>query len=339
MLSFKWKFIRLFFVAVLLIMSTTAIAVSLTENSQASSWSIAWPKTDFSKHSIPLSEIMSGGPARDGIPPIDNPKFKSVDKIKNIQPKEPVISLVVNGEAKAYPLQVMTWHEIVNDRIGNIPVTVTYCPLCNAAIVFDRRLDGKILDFGTSGKLRHSDLIMYDRQTESWWQQFLGESVVGVMTGAKLKRIPARLESFQRFKKKYPEAMVLVPNNKMSRQYGSNPYAGYDGLQKPFLYNGAMPKDLAPMMRVVVVNKTAWTLPLIQKKSPLEVSINNKAFIINWSSGQNSALDTRAIAKGRDVGNITVQQKHKDGSLDDVPYDVTFAFVFHAFYPDSIINQ
>ena len=99
---------------------------------------------------------------------------------------EPVIGLVVNGDARAYPLKILIWHEIVNDTVGGVPVTVTYCPLCNSAIVFERTVDGRVLDFGTTGKLRNSDLVMYDRQTESWWQQFSGTAIVGAMTGTKL---------------------------------------------------------------------------------------------------------------------------------------------------------
>ena len=139
-------------------------------------WELAWPNTDFSISNVDPSEIMSGGPGRDGIPPIDDPQFAKITEISALADTEPVIGLVLNGEERAYPLNILMWHEIVNDEVGGIPVAVTFCPLCNAAIVFDRRVDGKILDFGTTGNLRHSDLIMWDRQTESWWQQFSGTS-------------------------------------------------------------------------------------------------------------------------------------------------------------------
>ena len=135
-------------------------------------WKVEWRNTDFAKSTIDFSEVMSGGPPKDGIPAIDTPQFKTVSEIDDIQDREPVISLAINGDARAYPLRVLTWHEIANDTVGGVPVAVTFCPLCNAAIVFDRRLaDGRVLDFGTTGKLRNSDLVMYDRQTESWWQQ------------------------------------------------------------------------------------------------------------------------------------------------------------------------
>ena len=141
---------------------------SVSANPQV--WKHEWRKTDFTKHSVPFAEIRSGGPSKDGIPPIDAPKFALVPDVTDIGKSEPVIGLTINGQIVAYPVRLLIWHEIVNDTVAGIPVTITFCPLCNAAIVFDRRLDGKVLDFGTTGKLRKSDLIMWDRQTESWWQ-------------------------------------------------------------------------------------------------------------------------------------------------------------------------
>ena len=119
--------------------------------------------TDFSKklETVKFDEIFSGGLPKDGIPAIDKPKFEPISEIDHLSDTEPVVGLVVNGEAKAYPVQVLMWHEIVNDTIGGVPVR--FCPLCNAEVVFDRRLDGQVLDFGTTGKLRYSDLVMYDR--------------------------------------------------------------------------------------------------------------------------------------------------------------------------------
>ncbi|KFB09746.1 hypothetical protein EL18_00764 [Nitratireductor basaltis] len=141
-------------------------------------------KTDFSRNSIEWSEILSGGPPRDGIPSIDSPDFEKASANKTLDQREPVIQLQIGNEIRAYPLSILTWHEIVNDTFDGMPVAVTYCPLCNASITFDRRVDGRILEFGTTGKLRHSDLVMYDRQTESWWQQFTGEAIAGALTGS-----------------------------------------------------------------------------------------------------------------------------------------------------------
>ena len=155
---------------VLFVLAFCATAIANPDSWARQGWS-----TDFTKHSIDYSEILSGGPPKDGIPSIDNPAFLPVSEIENLDDLEPVIGLELGGEARAYPLQVLMWHEIVNDTVGGRPVTVTYCPLCNAALVFDRMIDGKPDTFGTTGKLRNSDLVMYDRRTESWWQQFTGE--------------------------------------------------------------------------------------------------------------------------------------------------------------------
>ncbi len=293
------------------------------------SWTYEWPNTNFSARSVEFSEILSGGPPKDGIPSIDNPKFVPAATLgdDDLGPEEPVIGVVIGGKARAYPLRVLTWHEIVNDNFAGVPITITYCPLCNSSIVYDRRLDGKVLDFGTTGKLRNSDMVMYDRQTESWWQQFIGEGIIGEMNGKRLKMIPSRLESFANFKTRAPDGDVLIPNNPGMRQYGANPYAGYDTASMPFLFRGELPKYINPMVRVVVVEKKAWALPLLVQKG----SVFDGDLVLSWTAGQNSALDERAIRKGRDVGNVVVQRKASDGSLKDVVYDVTFAFVYHAF--------
>jgi len=130
-------------------------------------------ETDFTKRSVSLRKIFSGGPTRDVISPLDDPSFVSVSDADSwLGPKEPVILFELEGEAREYPLQLLIWHEIVNYEVGGVPVSVTFCPLCNAAITLGRRLDGVVYDFGTSGNLPNSDLVMWDGQTESWWQQF-----------------------------------------------------------------------------------------------------------------------------------------------------------------------
>ena len=297
-------------------------------------WAAAWPKTDFSKTSVDFSEILSGGPPKDGIPSIDDPKFAAVSAITDLAATEPVVGLAVNGDARAYPLRILTWHEIVNDVVGGVPVIVTYCPLCNSAIVYDRRVDGRAVEFGTTGKLRHSDLVMYDRETESWWQQFLGEAIIGARTGTRLTALPARLESWEKFKNRHPDGQVLIPNNPELRAYGANPYVGYDGAAVPFLYAGDMPVGIEPMARVVAVGDQAWSLELLRRDKRIE----SGDLVLTWAAGQNSALDTRDIAQGRDVGNVLVQRTGA-GGLADVPYDVTFAFVFHAFHPQGTLHK
>ena len=320
-----------------LLLSLILFSSATSSFAQVDRWKYEGWKTDFTQSSVEFHEILSGGPPKDGIPPIDNPIFKPVSAIAHLDDREPVIGLMINGDARAYPLQVMTWHEIVNDNVGGTPVTVTYCPLCNAAIVFDARVDGEALSFGTTGKLRNSDLIMYDRKTESWWQQFVGESIVGHYLGKKLKLVPARLESWSEFRERHPEGRVLVPNNPNMRSYGRNPYVSYDTARRPFLYNGSLPQGISPMARVVIVRQSKGdpivvALDLLRSSAKLDVG----EFQIAWKAGQASALDTGRIAQGRDVGTVAVTRQ-SDGS--DVAYDVTFAFVAHAFHPEVNIQR
>ena len=143
--------------------------------------------TDFSISAVPFDEIFSGGPGKDGIPAVDAPQFESIEDARPwVTGSGPVIALEIDGDARAYPLAVLTWHEIANDSVGDVPVIVTFCPLCNTALVFERELDGTVHDFGVSGNLRLSDMVMYDRQTETWWQQATGLGIIGELTGAKL---------------------------------------------------------------------------------------------------------------------------------------------------------
>ena len=303
---------------------------------------LEFPKTDFSKTSVDLREIISGGPTRDGIPSIDNPSFAAVTAIKDIGDQEPVISISLNGQARAYPFRILIWHEIVNDVVGGHPVAVTFCPLCNAAVVFSRWANGRVLDFGTTGRLRKSDLVMYDRQTESWWQQFTGKAIVGQLTGTELDRIPARIEAFGLFRERHPDGLVLLSEPSLRRPYGLNPYAGYDSSRLPYLYRGDLPDNLPALARVVSVGGRAWSLSYIRKKERIETA---DGLIISWRAGQSSALDKRRIEKGRDVGNVLVQrrivEKQVPGGepvLEDVVYGVEFAFAFHAFYPEAKIK-
>ncbi len=298
-------------------------------------WVAEWPRTDFARSAIPFSEIVSGGPSRDGIPPIDSPKFIAVTAQTGLAPSEPVISLDIDGKARAYPLRILIWHEIVNDRLAGMPIAVTYCPLCDAAIIFDRRLDGRVLDFGTTGKLRHSDLIMYDRQTESWWQQFLGRAIIGTLTDSALAILPSRVEPLARFRERHPDGTLLVPGDPEARAYGETPYAGYDSSRTPFLYRGALPETIAPMARVVAVGSIAWPLSLVKARGEIVAG----DLRLRWQAGLNSALDTAAITHGRDIGYVTVERYSADAGWRDAVHDVTFAFAFHAFHPEGTLHR
>jgi len=304
----------------------------------AERWRGAWPATDFDRHAVPLSEIRSGGPPRDGIPPIEDPRFEAVEAAQDrLAGREPVIALEIDGDARAYPLSILIWHEIVNDTVGGMPVAVTYCPLCNTAIVFERRVDGTVTTFGTTGKLRHSDLVMYDRATESWWQQYGGRAIVGEMTGAELDAVPSRLESVADFAARHPEGRVLRPPDGSRGAYGRNPYEGYDRSSRPFLYDGRYDGPGSPLMRVVTVpgRAEAWSLALLRERGTLRAG----DLVLRWRPGQASALDTASIARGRDVGSVTVTRVDSDGTRRDVVHMVPFAFAFRAFNPGAPIHH
>lgn len=277
---------------------------------------VGW-RTDFSMRSIPLSEIFSGGPGKDGIPAIDDPVFEDIaagDRWLGEQEQVHVVD--IGGEVRAYPLAILIWHEIVNDTIGGVPVAVTYCPLCNSAITFDRRLGDRTLDFGVSGVLRHSDMIMYDRQTESWWQQIVGEAIVGELLGERLTILPSFLVSWEDFKEAFPDGRVLSRDTGYSRQYGRNPYELYDR-QTPFLFFGEPDKRLRPLDRVVVVEEgedaIAFPLTELENEPVVHYTVGGQEIVVLFQFGANSALDDSSVADGRDVGAAAVYRPEVDG--------------------------
>jgi hypothetical protein len=268
--------------------------------------------TNFKRHSVPYSEIMSGGPPKDGIPPIDFPSYVRVSEADEwLEPVEPVILVQVGQESRAYPLQILTWHEIVNDTLGDLPLVVTFCPLCNTAIVFERTHDDMVLNFGTTGRLRFSNLIMYDRQTESWWQQASGEAIVGELLGKRLKLYPAAIISWEEFRTAFPEGTVLSRRTGYLRSYGQNPYGGYDDVNNPpFLYRSPeTPGVLPPMARVLTVDTEdeaiAYPYEVLEEIRVANDTITGKPVVVFWEPGTASALDTLIIAEGRDVGTAS----------------------------------
>lgn len=292
-------------------------------------WGYQWPKTDFGTTSVESwDEIRDGGPGRDGIPALDDPSFVPAATVM-LDAREPVVTVEIDGAApRAYPVRFLIWHEIVNDTVGGIPIAVTYCPLCNSFITFDRRTPVGVLRFGVSGKLRHSDMVMFDRQTESWWQQAVGEAIVGALTGTELDVLPTWMESWGAFTSRHPDGLVMA-EPAMRRPYGSTPYQGYDRAARPFLYSGdPPPHGVPPLMRVVRVGDRAWPLTRFAQ----EAEISEAGVRMSWTPGQASALDHGIIAKGRDVGSIRV----RDAAGRDVAHDVMFAFAFHAFWPEGI---
>ncbi len=276
--------------------------------------------TDFCKHAVPYDEIRSGGPPRDGIPPIDHPRFQTPALARAwLRGREPVIEVVRGGDARAYPLQILIWHEIVNDTVGKVPLVITFCPLCYTALVFERpTVDGRLLTFGTSGNLRHSDLVMWDRQTESWWQQFTGEAIVGRLTGRRLKQVAGNIVSFEDFARRHPSGLVLSRKTGFDRRYGKNPYVGYDDIDsRPFLFRGKLRGTHKPMARVVGVirgaSRRAFLLKKLRRARVLEAELGATPVVALWQEGQASAVDTATIAEGRDLGTTAVFEATLEG--------------------------
>ncbi len=261
--------------------------------------------------SIDLDELVSGGPPPDGIPPIDRPAFLPARDVDFIDADEPVLALEIAGDVRAYPVQVMIWHEIVNDVVGGIPVTVTYCPLCNSAVAFERTLGSRILDFGTSGLLYRSALVMYDRQTESLWSHFTGEAIAGALTGSELDTHAVATVSWRQFRSAYPDGLVLTRDTGVARDYGTNPYPGYDRVgTAPFLFRGETDGRLEAKARIVGIERNgdavAVRLDELRRRGVVEVVVDGLPIVVFHVPGTASALDTASIASGVDIGTTGV---------------------------------
>jgi hypothetical protein len=290
--------------------------------------------TDFARHTVPLDQFLAGGPGKDGIPAIDDPRFLPVPEVRFLGRKEPVIELVLRRQARAYPLQILIWHEIVNDEVAGTPVAVTFCPLCNTSLVFDRRVDGRTLDFGTTGNLRKSDLVMYDRETESWWQQFGGAGIVGHYAGTRLDMIPSRIVAWEQFRREHVRGLVLSRDTGHTRPYGQNPYEGYDEVQSgPIFPTGEDDGDRLPAKeRVVFLERggdaVAVPFSTLAERRVIRVQVGGHRLVVRWRPGVASALDQASISQGRDVGSAEV---HENGRL--VEFDQPFWFAVAVFRP------
>ncbi|MBV7378358.1 DUF3179 domain-containing protein [Maritimibacter dapengensis] len=305
------------------------LLVGLPAHSDPAFWKNEFPRTDFSRRTIESwGEILSGGPPRDGIPALNDPAMIAVGQA-DLPAREPVIAVELDGApSRAYPIRYLIWHEIVNDRVGDVPVAVTFCPLCNSALTFDRRHAGRVLTFGVTGKLRASDMVMYDRETESWWQQAVGEGIVGEFAGDTLVQLPSWMEAWSVFAARNPEGLVMAePEHR--RNYGANPYVGYDSRKRPYpFFTGEPPPNGVPALaRIVRVGDRAWPM---SRLTPGE-SLSEAGVTITWAHDQASALDAQVMGEADTVAAIRVQ----DAQGADLPHDVMFAFAFHAFYPDG----
>jgi hypothetical protein len=358
--------------------TTLLTALSASAVAQTADDRREWPRTDFSRTTVAWTEIVSGGPPKDGIPAIDRPRHASIKDARAwLKDREPVIALRIDKEARAYPLQILMYHEIVNDVLAGTPVTVTFCPLCNAAIAFDRRFDGQTLDFGTTGRVRLSDLVMYDRQTESWWQQFGGEAIVGRLAGGRLKQIPAQIVAFSEFVQAHPAGSVLSRETGFQRPYGRNPYVGYDRIdQPPFLFRGRIDERLPPMERVLSVSvgkrPILYPLSVLRNARVVNGAVDDIPYVVFVGNGMASALDSErieagsetpsAVAFSRRLSETTLSFSYRGGAWYDKPTGtrwnlfgeavdgplagkrlapisggVHFAFAWLAFNPDSEI--
>jgi Protein of unknown function (DUF3179) len=256
--------------------------------------------------------IVPGGPPPDGIPPIDHPRFLPAAKVRFLAPNEPVLSVELRGQAKAYPLRIMVWHEIVNDTVGGTPVAVTYCPLCNTGITFVRPvIDGKLLDFGTSGKLYNSNLVMYDRQTNSYWPQALGEAVTGPLTGTKLRLVATQVLSWRDWQSAHPDGLVLSERTGFARAYGTNPYGGYDQSGFPFLFSGKADRRLPLLTYVLGVDVNddfvAFPFPTLQHAAvrghaAVDAVVGGGPVVVLWEAGTVSAVNASSIPDSKDIG-------------------------------------
>jgi hypothetical protein len=260
-----------------------------------------------------FSAVISGGPPPDGILPIDDPCFDSVAAADEwLEPQSPVMVVEVDGDRRAYPLAIMTQHEIVNDVVGDVPVLVTYCPLCNSGLAFERTIgtggDAEVLDFGTSGRLFQSNLVMYDRQTRSLWSQFTGQAVVGEdLVGITLPRIATSLIGWADFAAASPDGLVLSRDSVEGRTYGRNPYVGYDTAGEGFLFDGPSDDRLRPDARVVGLGTDAdpVAIPLddLRDAGAIELEVDGSKLAVFWGPGQASALDAPRVDEGADIGS------------------------------------
>ncbi len=281
--------------------------------------------TNNIKHSVPLNEIVSGGPPKDGIPSIDNPKFISVVQAsKFLDDKEPGVALTIGKVNRFYPFQILVWHEIVNDIINGKRVLITYCPLCFSGIVFDPLVKGEQVEFGTSGKLWNSNLVMYDRKTNSLWSQILGEAIVGEMTGTKLKVLASDQVRFGEWKKLYPDGEVLSRDTGAERFYGQDPYGDYYTTSGTFFPVKKIDNRLSSkefILGIVINGKAKAYWPAAVKKiGNFEDKFADKTIVVRYE---------------KDLDVVRLFQKKQDGTLERINPFGAFWFSWVAAHPDT----
>ncbi len=293
-----------------------------------------WP-TDWTRRTIDPGGFLLGiqmVDPRDRIPPIDRPQFESITAADWLDEREPGALVQFNDEVRFYPLSLLTRHEVVNDRFGDIPVVVTFCPLCNTAITFDARVDGEALRFGVSGLLRNSDLVMWDSGTTTLWQQITGEAVVGQLAGTQLELIPTSIVSYGDALENFPDALSLARETGFSIQYGTNSYNEYSSSVSPFLFDGEPDDRFPALSRVVGVNldeDKAYPFSLISEKLAVNDEVSGIPIAVLWGSDTADALDSRVIADSQAIGTgIAFDRRVGDQTL-------TFASIGDSQFTDA----
>jgi Protein of unknown function (DUF3179) len=306
---YLWMPIVALLAVVMLIVTNSTLSIAQDaencspNNINTNNWS-----TDFCTNNVDFNDFLSGGPPKDGIPSVTNPVMESIEGASEwLSDRSPVVAVEIEGEARAYPLAVLMWHEIANDEIAGIPFAVTFCPLCNSSIAYDRRVDGTVLDFGVSGLLLKSNLVMFDRETESWWQQLTGEGLVGNYTDTLLDFIPSRVISFGAFAERYPDGTVMSRETGFNRRYGVNPYTNYDSSSRPFLFQGEIDDRLSsPVDHVLAIELNdiarAYPFDLLREEIVVNDTLGETPVVIFFQSGVATALGDSDINNARDIG-------------------------------------
>ena len=299
--------------------------------------------TDFCQSTVDFAEILVGNPVKDGIPSVSDPSMDSIESAAEwLNRRSPVIAVEIDGQARAYPLAILMWHEIANDEIAGKPIAVTFCPLCNSSVTFERQIDDELLEFGVSGLLRNSDLIMFDRASESWWQQLTGEALVGDYAGTLLEIVPSQVISFGSFTERYPDGLVMSRDTGVNRQYGVNPYRDYDTQPgRPFLFRGEIDPRLDSAVDHVlaaIVDDVAVAYPfdVLRAERVINDEIADTPVVVFYQGGVASALGDHVIDNARDIGTAgmyeaTVNQgavlqfaANDDGTFRDVATESTW---------------
>lgn len=281
--------------------------------------------TEWGLRLIDLDDL-SQGAGRDAIPAISGPLYWTLEEASAVYTDNvPLVQVNINGDVRGFPLEILTWHEIVNDTIGGVPVAVTFCPLCNTAIAFESQIGDEIYKFGVSGLLRNSDLVMYDRNTESLWQQSSGRAIVGRMVGARLKYVPASVVTVGQLRSAYPDALVMSRDTGWDRPYGQNPYRGYDNPEEGGPYTFFFDRDtiderLPPAERVVSIEgpsgaAIAYAWSTLEQERAVHDSFDGIDLVVFWTPGALSILDAGILRDGREVGTTAVFETALDGRV------------------------